>query len=154
MFSAGEIFIKSFSQNFKNIKCPHINEKHSRDNGGPIPQTIRALKIKNHIFGFENPIIGRNSRKINTENSVGPYKTVRQKLLFIEYTWYRSKFPRQFQPRVVFRCGASASRTRARSLYFSFKTRKNWTSRVGSYNWPLNVSFWCPAPIESKTRKF
>ena len=88
MFSAGEIFIKSCSQNFKNIKCPHINCKHSRGNNGPISQTIRALKIKNHIFGFENPIIGRNSRKINTKNSVGPYKTIQQKLLFIEYTWY------------------------------------------------------------------
>ena len=50
MFSAGVIFIKSFSQNFKNIKCPYINEQHSRDNGRPIPQTYQGSKNQKPYF--------------------------------------------------------------------------------------------------------
>ena len=143
MFSAGEIFIKSFSQNFKNIKCPHINRKHSRDNGEPMPQTIRALKIKNPIFGVENHIIGRNSWKINIKNSVGPYKTVQQKLIFIKYTLYIVEHSQRVSATYCIPVRSFSSSNTCQVPIFQLQNEKKWdfASRFSKKYWLSGKTF-------------
>jgi hypothetical protein len=85
-FSSGAIFIKSFSQNYKNIKHSYIDGKHSRNNRGKMARTCRALKIKMSFSAPNCPINDRNSRKFEFLFFTARHKTVRWKF-FLHKTY-------------------------------------------------------------------
>ena len=128
-FSSTAIFIKSFSQNSKNIKHSYIDCKHSRCNRGNLSRTCRALKVQMSFSAPNSHIIGRNSRK---RASIRPSKKI-SPLISLKL-WYKRSPKRH----------ARDSETTAVKSYSSSKLSHNdmrfkMRAQNGSQKWTLSA---------------